>query len=96
MKHRNYLLIIVMSCAIETGAVVQNKQFDELIKKARSQKDPAARLKLYQQAQHIFHQEMPFVPLFYPLQTAAWNTKLKGYTPHPLNRLYLNHYSIQP
>lgn len=45
-----------------------NKKFNELIAEGRGKKDPASRLKFYQQIQVLLHQEMPFVPLIYPFK----------------------------
>ena len=70
-----------------------NKKFDGLIEMTRSQKDLAARNKLYHEAEIEFQKEMPFIPLFNPLQIIAWNETVKGFIPHPINRLYLQYVS---
>jgi len=67
-----------------------NTQFDILLEKARIQ-NISARQKTYEDAQKLFYQEMPFVPLFNAMQLAAWNEKVLGFTLHPATRLFLQH-----
>jgi peptide/nickel transport system substrate-binding protein len=66
-----------------------NKLFDSLIEKARGQ-SYSERLKTYQEAQMLFHEEMPFVPLVNAMQLAAWNEKVKGFQLHPASRFFLH------
>jgi peptide/nickel transport system substrate-binding protein len=73
-----------------------NAQFDSFLEKGSSQSNTTERMKIYHQAQLLFHQEMPFVPLFNPLRITVWNEKVSGYIPHPLNRLYLQYIALTP
>lgn len=93
----DYFTLLLVSDSINYTNLTRwsNKKFDDLIEKARNQTNAAERLKTYYQAQAIFHEQMPFVPLFYSLQTSVWNKKLIGFVPHPLNRLYLQYLSLQ-
>jgi len=72
-----------------------NKQFDGLLEEARKKKTPVERLEYYQKAQTLFHQELPFIPLFTPLQTIAWSENVNGFVPHPVNRFYLQEISLR-
>ena len=73
----DFLTELYSAKAIGTSNVSRwvNKKFDDLIEQARNQKSPEERIKLYQQARQLFHQDMPLVPLFNPLTTMVWNTK---------------------
>ncbi|MRS16328.1 ABC transporter substrate-binding protein [Enterobacteriaceae bacterium RIT691] len=66
------------------------KDFDQLLKDARAESDKEKRTQLYQQAQVIFHDEMPWIPLFYPLNALAVNKNVSGIVASPLT---LNNYA---
>jgi len=61
-----------------------NKEFDDLINKARAVSDSAERVKLYEQAQVVFHEQAPWAPLVYPKLFNAARANVTGFTLNPL------------
>ena len=73
-----------------------NSAFDSLLAKARYQ-SINDRLQTYQDAQKIFYEDMPFVPIANALQLNAWNQRVRGYVWHPTtSRLYLHKVWLSP
>ena len=66
-----------------------NERFDYLIEKARGE-NYSERLKTYKDAQLLFYEEMPYIPLVNAMQIAAWNEKVKGFQLHPASRFFLH------
>ncbi len=66
-----------------------NTKFDQLIEKARNE-NYAIRLKTYEEAQLVFIEEMPFIPIANAMQLAAWNEIVKGFQLHPASRFFLH------
>lgn len=56
----------------------KNPKFDALLKKASSSKQAEA-TKLYQQANEILLEDLPYVPLFYSNAKAVMVPSLKGF-----------------
>lgn len=54
---------------------------DELIEKGRKSTQPTERAKYYAEFEKLFAQEVPGVPLYYPLYTYLVNRNLKGVQP---------------
>jgi peptide/nickel transport system substrate-binding protein/dipeptide transport system substrate-binding protein len=77
-----------LSCAAVQGGENRSfwcdKAFNEAIEKAKRINDPAQRTALYEQAQQIFHQQMPWIPLAHPLFTDVLQPKVQGYVQSPL------------
>jgi len=61
-----------------------NKEFDELVSKAKETADQAERTKLYEQAQVIFKQEAPWATLDHSLTVMPMSKKVSGYMQDPL------------
>ena len=58
--------------------------FTKLIDEAKASSDVAARTKLYEQAQVIFHDQAPWVPIAHSLVSMPMSKKVSGYKVHPL------------
>lgn len=56
-----------------------NPAVDGLIEQARAITDQGERQKLYRQAQEIIMQDLPYIPLFFSLEFAAMNDKVKNH-----------------
>ena len=83
----NFLTPILSCDAAKNGenyARWCNKAFEEAISKARATTDPAERAVLYEQAQHIFHQEQPWISLAHPKLFTAMRKNVEGYHISPL------------
>ena len=61
-----------------------NKEFQDLIDKARGGTDPAARAALYEQAQEVFDKDQPWIPMAYPKMFTAMRKNVEGYHQSPL------------
>ncbi|GAB3267411.1 ABC transporter substrate-binding protein [Chitinimonas naiadis] len=82
----NFLTPNLSCSSVESGegrARWCNKEFDKLLDQAKRTTDIAARTKLYEQAQKIFIEEMPWATLAEPLSTVAFQKSVTGYVPSP-------------
>jgi dipeptide transport system substrate-binding protein len=61
-----------------------NKEFQDLIDKARGGTEPAARAALYEQAQEVFDKDQPWIPMAYPKMFTAMRKNVEGYHQSPL------------
>jgi dipeptide transport system substrate-binding protein len=61
-----------------------HKPFDELVQKARRETKQSARVKLYEEAQKIFKEEAPWVPIAHSTVFRALDKRLVGYKLNPL------------
>ena len=80
---------VLLSCgsAREGGQNVAkwcNEDFTKLIDEAKATSDVAKRTELYKQAQVIFHDQAPWVPVAHSLVSMPMSKKVKGYKVHPL------------
>ena len=80
---------VLLSCgsAREGGQNIAkwcNEDFTKLIDEAASTADVAKRTELYKQAQVIFHDQAPWVPIAHSVVYMPMSKKVKGYKIHPL------------
>jgi dipeptide transport system substrate-binding protein len=80
---------VLLGCAgaVEGGsnrAQWCNKEFDDLIQKAKVTSDQAERTKLYEEAQVVFKREAPWATLGHSTVTVPMSTKVSGYVMDPL------------
>lgn len=80
---------VLLSCgsAREGGQNIAkwcNEDFTKLIDEAAKTSDVAKRTELYKQAQVIFHDEAPWVPIAHSVVYMPMSKKVKGYKIHPL------------
>ncbi len=61
-----------------------NKEFDDLVKKAKETSDQAERAKLYEQAQAIFKKEAPWATLDHSLSVVPMRKEVTGFVQSPL------------
>ena len=61
-----------------------NKEFDDLVVKAKQETDQAARTKLYEEAQVVFKRETPWVTLDHSVVVMPMSKKVSGYVMSPL------------
>ncbi len=66
----------------------KNSQFDELLNKARNENDDAKRRAIYHEAETLFMEEMPVIPLFFDVSSGMSRTYAKG--------VYRNYHDIHP
>lgn len=83
----NFLHVLLGCSAVSAGSNVArwcHKKFDNLILEAKQITQTEKRAKLYQQAQEIFQQEMPWVPIAHSIVFRAMSNRVKGYKMDPL------------
>ncbi|MFZ5919420.1 MAG: ABC transporter substrate-binding protein [Chloroflexota bacterium] len=61
-----------------------NQSASEFLEQARVEVDPAARLRLYHNFQVVFSQELPSLPLFYPVYSFGVDSQVQGVQMPPL------------
>ncbi|MDG3961923.1 ABC transporter substrate-binding protein [Pseudomonas aeruginosa] len=89
-----------LSCAAAESGENQarwcDKDFEALMRKAREVSDPAERAKLYEQAQVVFHEQAPWIPLAYPKLFNVRRNTLQGYVINPLSNNNFATTSVKP
>jgi len=83
----NFLYVLLGCAGVDAGANVSrwcNKSFESLLIKAKKTTDVAARTKLYQEAQVIFHDQAPWVPIAHSKVFRAMDKNVTGYKIDPL------------
>ena len=92
-----YFLLSKTSAEKPAGniAFYKSDEMQNILEKARSITDREERIALYKQAQHLFHKDVPWVPLAHAKQILVVNKKVKNLKLHPLNWKYLRHITIE-
>jgi oligopeptide transport system substrate-binding protein len=73
-----------------------NKKYDELIAAAGKEADPAKRMAIFQEAEALFLDEMPIMPMYFYVSKNLVKPHVKGFCNdvqdlHPLSRLEIDH-----
>ena len=71
-------------------------RFDALLDAANKTTDAAKRTELYTQAQRLLYDEVPVIPLTYPMIMTAVNKRVAGFVPSPFNNLDFRAVSVKP
>ncbi|MEF2527024.1 peptide ABC transporter substrate-binding protein [Streptomyces sp. CS62] len=77
----NYLRPIFSKVAIDQGSNYGgyvNEEFEKLMDEADKTVDPAASLKLYQQADDIIIRDLPYIPVFTYMSSSAYSKSVKN------------------
>ena len=72
-------------------AFYRSDAMQDVLERARASTDREERVALYQQAQAIFHNDVPWVPLAHAQQILVINKKVRNLKLHPLSWKYLRH-----
>jgi dipeptide transport system substrate-binding protein len=83
----NFLNVLLGCAAVEAGSNYArwcNKEFNNVVAKAKRTPDVKARSKLYEKAQEIFKLEAPWVPVAHSVIFRAMSNKVSGYKIDPL------------
>ena len=90
----DHFLSELLSCrAAETGANRAgwcDRQFEDLIRQARTSGDPAERAALYRQAQARFKDQAPWMPLAHSVEYVAMRSEVEGFTLDPLGGFHFH------
>ncbi|MCB0408507.1 MAG: ABC transporter substrate-binding protein, partial [Bdellovibrionales bacterium] len=82
----NFLNVLLGCAGVEAGSNVArwcDKNFENLVEKAKSTTDIAKRTELYEKAQEIFKKEAPWVTLAHATVFKAMSPQVKGYKISP-------------
>ncbi len=92
-----YFLLSKASAEKPAGniAFYKSDEMQNILEKARSITDREERIALYKEAQHLFHKDVPWVPLAHAKQILVVNKKVKNLKLHPLNWKYLRNITIE-
>jgi peptide/nickel transport system substrate-binding protein len=74
----------------------KNERVHELLVGAQEESDVAKRTVSYQEVQHIFHDEAPWVPIAYMTQLAGFDRRVHGFPMHPTGKIRLKNVWIEP
>ena len=91
----NFLYFLLSKSSAEKPAgniaFYRSDEMQAVLEQARSTTDRAKRVSLYQEAQRIFHRDVPWVPLAHAKQILVINKKVKDLKLHPLKWRYFRH-----
>ncbi len=92
-----YFLLSKSSAEKPAGniAFYRSDAMQNVLEQARATSDKEKRISLYQQAQQIFHKDVPWVPLAHAKQILVVNKKVKNLKLHPLNWKYFRNVSLE-
>jgi dipeptide transport system substrate-binding protein len=85
----NFMYTLLSCDGVKTGANRArwcNEKFNDMVWEAKTTIDPAKRVKLYHDAQELFKDEAPWVPIAHSKMYRAMRKNVVGYKIHPLNR----------
>ena len=89
-----YLFLSSTRLKSSNRAHYSNPAFDQLVEQGRHTLDPDQRMQIYYQAQQLLIQDMPWVPLFMPIDKTAVSSRVKGVSIFPTGGLLLNDATI--
>lgn len=72
-----------------------NPEVDRLLEQARSERDNAKRMALYQQAEEKILQDSPWIPLFHTKNIVLVKPYVKGYEPPPMAIPHLRYVEVK-
>ena len=88
----NFLYYLLSKTAAEKPAgniaFYRSDEMQEIIDRARSTTNQAARIELYKRAQALFHRDVPWVALAHAKQSVIINKKVKNLKLHPTTWKY--------
>jgi dipeptide transport system substrate-binding protein len=89
----NFLNVLLSCSAVQAGgnrARWCNKEFDDLVQKARTTTKVAERTKLYMKAQEVFKREAPWVTVAHSVVFKAMSKNVQGYKLDPFGGDYFD------
>ncbi|KAB2974576.1 ABC transporter substrate-binding protein [Streptomyces sp. SS1-1] len=82
---QNFLQPLYYTNASSNDGKWSSKEFDRLVDRANAETDPAAAVKLFQQAEEVVRDEMAAIPLWYQNGSAGWSARLSDVTLNPFS-----------
>ena len=91
----NFLWVLLSAPAAELPAgniaLWKNAEFTDLIARAKETVDQAERTKLYREAQVVFHEEAPWVPIAHSVVTVPAKESVKDFYIYPTGKRVFKH-----
>jgi oligopeptide transport system substrate-binding protein len=87
--------LLFHSTSRQNNTKYKNAQFDALVEQARTESDSTRRLQLYQQAEQILIQDLPWIPLYFGRDHYVVKPKVKGFEPRPIVIPMLRYLTIE-
>jgi len=87
--------LLFHSTSRQNNTKYKNPQFDTLVEQARIEQDATKRVQLYQQAEQILIQDMPWIPLYFGRDHFVVKPKVKGFEPLPIVVPMLRYLTIE-
>ena len=91
-----YVLLDKSATALPASniAFYRSEELHEILVEAQREVDVDRRTELYRNAQEIIFRDAPWVPLVHAAQTAAFQSKVKGYKLHPTGSKWFHRVEI--
>jgi len=77
------------------GTHYSNPKLDQLLAHARTLRERSEQKRVYDDAQHILHDDIPVVPLLSPDVISGWRPDISGFEPHPLQYIDLTRLELR-
>jgi oligopeptide transport system substrate-binding protein len=87
--------LLFYSQSRQNSSHYNNPDFDNLVLQARTEQDVTKRLQLYQQAEQMLLNDLPWIPMFFDKAHVVVKPYVKGYTPAAMVIEHLRGLSIQ-
>jgi oligopeptide transport system substrate-binding protein len=86
--------LLFYSTSRQNNTHYSNPDFDKMVEEARTETDPTKRLQLYQDAEQILIQDLPWIPLWFGREHFVVKPRVKGFEPLPIVIPMLRYLSI--
>jgi oligopeptide transport system substrate-binding protein len=83
------------STSRQNSTLYANPEVDRLIEEARTERDPELRLGIYQDAEEILLDEVPWIPLFFGVDHFLVKPYVKGFEPTPIQYPRLRYVTVE-
>ena len=80
-----FLTMFLSDAGDQNDAGYNNPEYDKLVKESALAKDPAARMKMLEQAEAIFLKDLPIIPIYHYATKHMVSSKLVGWEPNVLD-----------
>ena len=86
--------LLFHSTSRQNNTHYSNEAFDALVEQARTEGDPTTRLQLYQDAEQILLDDLPWIPLYFGKDHFVVKPRVQGFDPLPIVIPMLRYLSI--
>ncbi|HEU0075528.1 MAG TPA: peptide ABC transporter substrate-binding protein [Dehalococcoidia bacterium] len=86
--------LLFHSTSRQNNTHYSNPDFDAIVEEARTESDPTKRLQLYQDAEQILLEDLPWIPLYFGKDHFVVKPRIQGFDPLPIVIPMLRYLSI--